>query len=281
MGGRGSKSGLTARPRVTPAPPQAFQVQQQPPQIQPTAPQAQQANNAAFSDTDNAPFHDLYNGAQYFQQQNLTIDQVTATVQYLRNDQEAGTLYSMSQNMNTLMQNNADAGKAITDGMNANQRFTYRHLMAAMHNLGYNVNLTRYDHGNFVNKLLAQSGFRNADFTQMSVAQIQQALTGKTYGEERFLSTSYNNFKNAPQSSKDTFMNRAVRIEYKAKASTQAMMPGNGPGGRIGEILLAPSGGRQNFRVVGVREDSSVRVRQQGTSWLSNQRQLVLTVEVD
>ena len=187
----------------------------------------------------------------------------------------------MSQNMNTLMQNNADAGKAITDGMNANQRFTYRHLMAAMHNLGYNVNLTRYDHGNFVNKLLAQSGFRNADFTQMSVAQIQQALTGKTYGEERFLSTSYNNFKNAPQSSKDTFMNRAVRIEYKAKASTQAMMPGNGPGGRIGEILLAPSGGRQNFRVVGVREDSSVRVRQQGTSWLSNQRQLVLTVEVD
>lgn len=281
MGGRGSKSGLTARPRVTPAPPQAFQIQQQPPQIQVTPQQAQQANNAAFSDTDNAPFHDLYNGAQYYQQQNLTIDQVTATVQYLRDDKEAGTQYSMSQNMNTLMQNNADAGKAITDGMNANQRFTYRHLMAAMHNLGYNVNLTRYDHGNFVNKLLAQSGFRNADFTQMSVAQIQQALTGKTYGEERFLSTSYNNFKNAPQSSKDTFMNRAVRIEYRAKASTQAMMPGNGPGGRIGEILLAPSGGRQNFRVVGVREDSSVRVRQQGTSWLSNQRQLVLTVEVD
>ena len=281
MGGRGSKSGLTARPRVTPAPPQAFQIQQQPPQIQVTPQQAQQANNAAFSDTDNAPFHDLYNGAQYYQQQNLTIDQVTATVQYLRDDKEAGTQYSMSQNMNTLMQNNADAGKAITDGMNANQRFTYRHLMAAMHNLGYNVNLTRYDHGNFVNKLLAQSGFRNADFTQMSVAQIQQALTGKTYGEERFLSTSYNNFKNAPQSSKDTFMNRAVRIEYRAKASTQAMMPGNGPGGRIGEILLAPSGGRQNFRVVGVREDSSVRVRQQGTNWLSNQRQLVLTVEVD
>lgn len=281
MGGRGSKSGLTARPRVTPAPPQAFQVQQQPPQIQPTASQAQQANNAAFSDTDNAPFHDLYNGARYFQQQNLTIDQVTATVQYLRSDKEAGTAYSMSQNMNTLMQNNADAGKAITDGMNANQRFTYKHLMGAMHNLGYNVNLTRYDHGNFVNKLLANAGFRNADFTRMSVAQIQQALVGSKYGEERFLSTSYNNFKNAPQSSKDTFMNRAVRIEYRAKAGTQAMMPGNGPGGKIGEILLAPSGGRQNFNVIGVREDSSVRVRQQGTSWLSSQRQLVITVEVD
>lgn len=276
MGGRGSKSGLQTRP----APPQAFQVQQQiTPVVSPQ--QAQQANNAAFSDTDNAPFHDLYNGAQYFQRQNLTIDQVTATIQYLRSDQEAGTQYSMSQNMNTLMQKNADAGKPITDGMNANQRFTFRHLMGAMHNLGYNVNLTRYDHGDFVNKLLTKAGFNNPDFTKMGAAQLQKALVGNTYGEERFLSTSYNNFKNAPQSSKDTFMNRAVRIEYKAKAGVQAMMPGNGPGGKIGEILLAPSSGRQNFRIVGVREDSSVRVRQQGTNWLSNQRQLVLTVEVD
>lgn len=280
MGGRGSKSGLAARPRVTPAPPQAFQVQQQPPQIQPTAPQAQQANNAAFSDTDNAPFHDLYNGAQYFQRQNLTIDQITATVQYLRSDKEAGTQYSMSQNMNTLMQNNADAGKNITDGMNANQRFTYRHLMAAMHNLGYNVNLTRYDHGDFVNKLLQRAGV-NVDYTRLSVSQIQKALVGVKYGEERFVSTSYNNFKNAPQSSKDTFMNRAVRLEFKAKASTQAMMPGNGPGGRIGEVLVAPSGGRENYRIVGVREDTSVRVRQKGTGWTSNQKQLVFTVEVD
>ena len=276
MGGRGSKSGLQTRP----APPQAFQVQQQiTPVVSPQ--QAQQANNAAFSDTDNAPFHDLYNGAQYFQRQNLTIDQVTATIQYLRSDKEAGTQYSMSQNMNTLMQKNADAGKPITDGMNANQRFTFRHLMGAMHNLGYNVNLTRYDHGDFVNKLLTKAGFRNPDFTKMGAAQLQKALVGNTYGEERFLSTSYNNFKNAPQGSKDTFMNRAVRIEYKAKAGVQAMMPGNGPGGRIGEILLAPSSGRQNFRIVGVREDSSVQVRQQGTNWLSNQRQLVLTVEVD
>lgn len=283
MGGRGSKSGLTARPRVTPAPPQAFQVQQQPPQMQPTAQQAQQANNAAFSDTDNSPFHDLYNGAQYFQQQNLTADQQSAIVQYLRDDQETingvRTQYSMAQNMNWLMQQNADKGLPIDNGMNANQRFTLKHMMGAMHNLGYNTNLTRYDHGEFVNKILTQAGFRNADFTQMSTAQLQQALTGKTYGEERLVSTSYNNFKNAPQA-QNTFMHRAVRIEYQAKASTQAMMPGNGPGGRFGEIVLAPSGGKQNYRIIGVRHDSSVGVRRKGTSWYSSQPQLVLTVEV-
>ena len=76
-------------------------------------------------------------------------------------------------------------------------------------------------------------------------------------------------------------MNRAVRIEYKAKASTQAMMPGNGPGGRIAEVVIAPSSGRQNYRVVGVRYDNSVNVRQKGTNYLSGQKQLVLTVEVD
>jgi hypothetical protein len=153
--------------------------------------------------------------------------------------------------------------------------------MSSMHNLGYNVNLSRYDHPAIVNKLLSQVGVKNADFTRLSEKQLQKALIGHTYGEEKFLSTSYNNFKNAPQSSKNVFMNRAVRIEYRAKASTQAMMPGNGPGGRLGEIVLAPSNGRQNMKVVGVKYDTNVKVRQQGTSWLSNQNQLVITVEVD
>lgn len=281
MGGRGSKSGLTARPT---SPQRVFQIQQQPPQIQPTAPQAQQANNAAFPDTDNAPFHDLYNGAQYFQQQNLTIDQVSATIQYLRDDKEvlrgAQTQYSMAQNMNWHMVQNAEKGLPVTQGMNANQLFTYRHMLAAMHNLGYNVNLTRYDHGEFVNKILQQAGVTQ-DFSRLSEAQLSSVLTGRPYSEERLVSTSYNNFKNAPQQTKDTFLNRAVRIEYKARASTQAMMPGNGPGGKIGEIVLAPSGGRQNYRIVGVRYDPNVGVRQKGTNWTSSQRQLVLTVEVD
>lgn len=276
MGGRGSSSGYGQQTQA----PQTFQMQQQPPQIVATAQQAQAANNSVFSATDNAPFHDLYGGQAYFQKQNLTIDQTLATMQYLRADKEAGTNYSMSQNMNFLMMQNAAQGKPLTAGMNANQLYTYRHMMASMHNLGYNVNLTRYDHGDFVNNLLRQAGVTK-DYSQASVAQLSRALVGKTYGEERMVSTSYNNFKNAPQSSKDVFMNRAVRIEYKAKASAQAMMPGNGPGGRIAEMVLAPSAGRQNYKIVGVRYDNAVNVRQKGTSYLSGQKQLVLTVEVD
>ena len=281
MGGRGSKSGLTARPRVTPAPPQAFQVQQQPPQIQVTPQQAQQANNAAFSDTDNSPFHDLYNGAQYFQRQNLTIDQVTATVQYLRLNGDSNNPYSMSQNLNEKMRQNAEAGKPLTDGLTANERFVLKHMMGAMHNMGYNVNLTRYDHGEIVNKLLAQNGLPNADFTKIPVSQLQKMLVGTTYNEERLVSTSYNNFKNAPQSTKDVFMNRAVKFEYRTKAGAQVMMPGNGPGGKIGEVVLAPSQGRSNFRIVGIREDTGTKVRQKNTTWLSSQNQIVFTVEVD
>lgn len=276
MGGRGSSSGYGQQTQA----PQVFQMQQQPPQIVATAQQAQAANSSVFSATDNAPFHDLYGGQAYFQKQNLTIDQTLATIQYLRADKEAGTNYSMSQNMNFLMMQNAAQGKPLTAGMNANQLYTYRHMMASMHNLGYNVNLTRYDHGDFVNGLLAKAGVTK-DFTKLSASQLSRVLTGKTYGEERMVSTSYNNFKNAPQSSKDTFMNRAVRIEYKAKASTQAMMPGNGPGGRIAEVVMAPSAGRQNYKVVGVRYDNAVNVRQKGTNFLSSQKQLVLTVEVD
>lgn len=276
MGGRGSSSGYGSQQQA----PQAFQIQAQPPQVVATAQQAQAANNSAFPATDNAPFHDLYGGQAYFQKQNLTADQINATIQYLRSDQEAGTAYSMSQNMNYRMMQNAAQGKPLTDGMNANQRYTYKHLMASMHNLGYNVNLTRYDHGDFVNNLLRQAGVTK-DYTQLSTAQLSKMLTGRPYGEERMVSTSYNNFKNAPQSSKNTFMNRAVRIEYKAKASTQAMMPGNGPGGRIAEVVIAPSLGRQNYKVVGVRYDNAVNVRQKGTNYLSSQKQLVLTVEVD
>ena len=45
----------------------------------------------------------------------------------------------------------------------------------------------------------------------MTAAQLKTALVGHTYGENRFLSTSYNDFKNA--SNADTFTTREVRFE--------------------------------------------------------------------
>lgn len=241
---------------------------------------ASQTDKRGFRSTDNADYHDLYNGSEYYERQNLTDEERSAAANYIEAEKEAGTLYSHSQNLNWLMMQNAANGLPITAGMNEKQLETYNGMMSAMHNLGYNVNLTRYDHETFVNDLLAKAGVKNVDFTTMPIGQLRNALIGTQYGEERLVTTSYNNFKNAPEQTKGVFMNRAVRIEYRAKASTQAMMPGNGPGGKIGEVVMAPSGGKENYRVVDVHYDPNVRVRKKGTNWLSNQRQLVVTVEV-
>ena len=62
--------------------------------------QAQNANNANFSDTDTSDFHTLYNGKQYYQNQNLTIDQQIASMNYVDPNPMPNSLYSLSQNMN-------------------------------------------------------------------------------------------------------------------------------------------------------------------------------------
>lgn len=279
MGGRGGSSNVTSLQS-------AIQMQTQPPNIQPTAQMAAQANASIFKAVDTAPTHDLYNGAQYYKDQNLTADQITATIQYLRSDRENGTQYSMSQNMNWLMTQNADQGKALTDGMNANQRFTFKHLMASMHNLGHNVNLTRFDHADAINAMLSKFGVKNADINNMTAQQIKNTLTGQRYGEEKFVSTSYNGFKNAPKPSASngyfTFTDRQVEIRYSAKAKTRAMMPGNGPGGRLGEIVLAPSQGRQNYHITKVDVSSGNAARRKGTPYGSmNGKKIILYVDVD
>lgn len=266
MGGRGSNSKIQ---RHTPNPViQPMQIQQQPPNILPNQQQAQQANNTAFPATDSQDYHDLVGGKQYFLSQNLTIDQQLATMNYLADQPETGSLYAMSQNLNHAMSNNQP--------LTANQQFVHDNLMTAMHNLGQNLNLTRYDHAPFINRLLQQAGIANADYENMNISQIKQALVGYSYGENKFLSTSYNNFRHAPSS--NPFTNRAVKISYRASAGTQAMMPGNGPGGSLGEVLLAPSGNRQNFKVVDVRFTGNMARRKSTQSY--TQRQIEIIVEV-
>ena len=112
----------------------SFQILTQSPNIQPTQQIAAQANARTFADTDNRPYHDLVGGRNYFQSQNLTIDQQIATVNYLSADAESGSLYSMGQNMNYALAN----GKAL----NANQQYVYNQMMSSIHNLGENLNLT-------------------------------------------------------------------------------------------------------------------------------------------
>ena len=235
-------------------------------QTAPTIQQAQNANNANFKDTDTSDYHDLYNGRQYFANQNLTIDQQIACMNYVDPNPMPNSMYSLSQNMNHKL--------ATGQAMNQTESDTYRYLMQSMHNLGYNTKLQRYDHEGFINGLLSRSGVANANYEKMSEKQLQQALVGKSFKDNAILSTSYNNFKNAPSS--NPFTSRAVKIEYRAKANTQAMMPGNGSGGRFGEILLANT---NNYTISGIKFDGR-SARAKGTQSY-NKKGVTIYIDVE
>lgn len=272
-------SGVTS-PRQTSAQRQAAASQQaqipiqqaDPNQVVPTAQQAQNQNNSQFADTDSADYHDLFNGRNYFQRQQFGIDSEVARQNYLVSNPElkaygGDDIHSPSQNMNWEMMNGLP--------MSPTHMATRDGLMDAMHNLGYNLNLQRYDHGSFVDRLLSNFGVRGST-TSLSEKQLKKALMGKTFTENRFLSTSYNNFKNAIDPS--TFSTREVKIEYRAKAGAQAFMPGDGPGGRLGEIIMAPS---QSQRIVGVSVSPVQNARAEGYSpGTTNRKQITLVVEI-
>ena len=67
-------------------------------------------------------------------------------------------------------------------------------------------------------------------FYGMKESDIQKALVGKSFSEAGFISTSYNNFAKAPNGGKP-FTDKTVKINYKAPAKTQALMPKIGAGG--------------------------------------------------
>lgn len=257
MGGRGSSSGLAAKNQQPPAPPM--------PKLQPDV------DPNGFSDTDNSPFHDLYNGRNYYNQQNLDIDTRTALQDYLDPNTVGSSLYNFSQNMNHAV--------ATGQKLNAQQQFAWDSITGAMHNLGYNVNLTRYDHGDFLDNQLATAGFTHGH-AGLSVSQLKAALVGQTYTDPRILSTSYNNFKNATNA--DTFTSREVKITYRAKASTQALMPGDGPGGRFGEILLGPSGtkGHNTYKIVDIKTTGQKARPKGGSTSNRTLTQIEVVVEV-
>lgn len=224
-----------------------------------------------FADYDDANFHQLYNGRQYYQQQKLTPTQQKAAASYLEATPEPGSLYSHSQNLNYQM--------AMGQTLTGRYKQTHDGIMSAMHNIGYNVTLTRYDHPGMVNGLLQAVG-AGSNYEKLSQSKLQQALVGRTVRENKFLSTSYNNFKNAPQSTKQIFDSRAVKINYKVKAGTQAMMPGKGAGGDFGEIVLAPTNGTANKggTITGVRLTGQM-VRRKGTQQY-NQPRIEIDIEI-
>lgn len=190
-----------------------------------------------FADYDSADYHQLGSRKAYYQKQNLSATEKQAASDYMQMHTQPGSLYSLSQNTNYKM--------ATGQKLNAKEQAMHDGMMSAMHNLGVNAKLTRYDHEEMINGLLSAVGAGN-DYMKLSDAQLKKALLGKTINEDKFLSTSTNDFANAPGSSRSTFTTRAVKIIYKAKADVQGMMPGNGPGGDLGEVVLAPTNGKNN-----------------------------------
>lgn len=61
---------------------QSAQSSQGSPTILPTVQQAQQANASKFKATDSSDYHQLYNGRQYYQDQNFNIDTQLAIQDY-------------------------------------------------------------------------------------------------------------------------------------------------------------------------------------------------------
>lgn len=277
MGATGTKRTQPIIPNVIPQQPQPAPVVQKAedlddtqPVVDATAADASAANDTRFKDTDPADFHQLYGGRQYYQDQHFGIDTQMALQDYLSDTPVPGSMYSVSQNLNYKMEHDQKlsvAEQAIVDDM-----------MAGMHNLGYNLNLTRFGRVDYVDqfgRLAAAAGFgriiNSSNFDSMSEADLQKAFVGLTYSEDKFVSTSYNGFANAPNGGRP-FTDKAVKFNYKAPAKTQALMPGNGPGGALGEMVLAPG---QNYRITGVRFTGK-----QGRSGASSYRQIEFDVEI-
>lgn len=224
-----------------------------------TAQQAQNMNNQTFAATDSADYHQLYGGRQYYQSQAFGIDTRMALQDYLNDQTMAGSMYVQSQTLNHKMRK----GLPLT----ANEQFMVDALKEGMHNLGYNLTLTRYDRIGFMNDA---SGLGLGNYENMTEAQLKKALVGQSFVDKAFVSTSYNDFKHAPAN--NPFTDKAVKITYRAKAATQALMPGNGPGGQLGEVVLAPD---QSYKIVDVKFTGK-----KGRSGASMHKAVELIVEV-
>lgn len=188
-----------------------------------------------FNSTDSADYHQLYAGRQYYQQQNFTDDTKAAIDVYLDPNAVGWSVYSPSQQLNHKMR----TGQTL----NSAEQKIADDLQAGMHNLGYNVNLTRYDRVEFMERL----GIKNYD--SKSISTLKRNLVGTEFIDTAFGSTSYNDFAKAPNGGRP-FTDKAIKLNIKAPASTQVLMPGIGAGGDLGEMLLAPN---TRYRIIDLR----------------------------
>ena len=214
------------------------------------------AARSPFSSTDTSPFHQLGDEDGYFNLQNFDAQTQAAIAAYLDPRATPGSLYAPSQNMNYAMRQ----GIPLT----ASQQQMRDGLMNGMHNLGENLEMTRYCRVDYM------AGLGCGNFDRMQISTLQRRLVGQTYTDPSFLSASCNRFSKAP--GRNSFTDKAVKLNIKAPASAQALMPGTGAGGNFGEFVFAP---KQNYRFTGVRWTG-----QRGRSGSKYYKQIELDVEM-
>ena len=279
MGSRGTTTNVTGSgttPAVTASTAAQGQIQpEDTPQIVATQQQAQTANDANFSATDDGDYRDLEGRLRdYYAKQTFDIDTQMAAQDYLY-DKPVGGIYSPSQEMNYKLKHAGEPGVAP---LTPQEEFMRDAMMDGMHNLGQNMILEHYGRISYVDafgKLSQQMGLSNQaitanNFGSMSEASLKKAFVGVTYSEKGFVSTSANHFAKAPAG--NPFTDKAVKITVKAPASAQGLMPGNGPGGALGEMVLAPN---QNYRITDVKFTGKT-----GRSGASSYKQIEFIVEM-
>ena len=224
-------------------------------------------NESTFKDTDSADFHELKDPKGYFEKQTISDDGKKATMAYLEDKPEPYSKYSKSQNMNHALA----TGQTLTK----EQQFMFDNLENSMHNVGENLKLQRYDHSDGVNKLLESSGIVGWGYQSLTQSELKQALVGMEYTSPNLLSTSYNDFKKAPKD--NPFTNRAVKFEYNVKAKAKAFMPGTGPGGDWGEMILSS---KNHFKITDVKFDGR-KARKKGSLQLGTAKGITVYVDVE
>lgn len=188
----------------------------------------------SFPSVDSSPSHTLADEDGYFSKQKFSHQTQAAINAYLDPNPSGFSLYAPSQQLNHALKQ----GHQLTPS----QQQMHNDLMAGMHNLGENLQLTRYTRVGFMSDLGAPN------FDKQSIRTLQKKLVGQVFIDKAFVSVSANNFAKAPRH--NPFTDKAVKLNIKAPAHAKALMPGTGTGGNFGEMVLAPN---QSYRVTGVR----------------------------
>ena len=185
--------------------------------------------------------------------------------QYGRDDKQAGG-FSRSQNLNNKLMDSQ--GNIANAGLDQTEKKMVKYMDSAMHPLKNDTLLIRGDHALHPSGSGLMQRLGVANYQNMTDAQLSAALTGKTWTEHKYLSTSYdvtkNVFLNGNQSG-----GRSLVWNIKAKAGTNYVQARTDQA----EYVLARGG---QYKITGARfTGATVNPRSGGSI-----KQIVIDVEV-